>query len=195
MSRDLGRGADLHRNGEFSRRALLRRGSLLGVAMAASALPLSGCADSWTSNLRRSGTFEFALRHLRHGNPGSKARRIVVTMPDTVTATLVSRDHSREVIATWRGGRIDKQPPTPTSLAPGDELFALSDPMPRIADVRFEAQLADADPDLDSSETHYPELVSVEFWDSRGVLQVRANLTEGRPPRDFEFVEGELRPR
>lgn len=195
MGEDLDKGTHPNQHREFTRRTLLRRGSLLGVTLAATTLPLAGCADSWTSNLRRSGTFEFALRHLRHQNPGTKARRVVVTMPDTVTATLVSRNHSREVIASWRAGRIDKQPPTPTSLAPGDELFALSDPMPRIADVRFEAQLADADPDLDSSETHYPELVSVELWDNRGVLQVRANLAEGRPPVDFEFVEGELRPR
>lgn len=185
-------GAGPSRRGFLSRRSLLTRGALAVTALAVAG-PTAGCADSWTNNLRRSGAFEAALRHLRHANPGSLAADVVVTMPGTVTATMVTEKGDRQVVATWRAGTVELGTPSPASVPVGVEPFALSDPVPRVADVRFEAQLADAGPDVDSSELHYPELVSARFWRTDGHLKVQANLAEGRPPVVFDFVEDTLR--
>lgn len=177
----------------LSRRGFLTRGALTAAALATAGLPLTGCAGSWTYNLRRSGAFEAALRHIRHATPGSLAADVVVTMPGTVTATMITAKKDQQVIATWRGGKVELGPPTPPAPVPdGVDPFALSDPVPRISDVRFEAQLANADPDLDSSELHYPELVSARFWRTDGHLKVQANLSEGQPPVVFDYLKGDL---
>lgn len=185
-------GADSSRRGSLSRRSLLSRGALAVTALAVLG-PTAGCADSWTNNLRRSGAFEAALRHIRHATPGSLAANVVVTMPGTVTATMITERKDRQVVATWRAGKVELGRPSPALVPAGIELFALSDGVPRIADVRFEAQLADADPDVDSSDLHYPELVSARFWRTEKHLKVQANLAEGRPPVVFDYVEGDLK--
>lgn len=170
-----------------SQPALSRR-ALLGAVLVVAVAPATACSSSWTYNLQRSGAFEGALRHLRDANPGRKASEIVVTLPSVVTATMVADDGS-VVTAVWDAGTIEVKPggPDGEQAHPDSELFELSDPYPRIADVRFEAQLATGAPELDR-----PELTVARFWVEGQTLQVRADLTGGHEPIVFAYEKAEL---